>query len=176
VNTNIIPIDHDLRGQLVWRLVNKHGMDSVTANAAIDDMLGYVHTIAHNPGCGYGPSDIVDMAWHEFILHTADYMAYCEMAYGRYIHHRPNRRGEVGKLVSETAAFMAANGIVYDPKLWGKADCEECGASDPPPGGCTSHYSDPILAFANATNKCSVDCDGGNDGGPSGCTGPGNCS
>lgn len=176
MNTNIIPIDHALRSQLEWRLVNKHNMDSVTANAAIDDMLGYVHTIAHNPGCGFGPSEIVDMAWHEFILHTADYMAYCEMAYGRYIHHRPNRKGETGKLVSETAQFMADNGIVFDPKLWGKADCEECGVGTPSDCSPLGKH-DPILAFANATNsKCTVDCDGGNGGGPSGCTGPGNCS
>ena len=162
MNTNIIPIDHDLRGQLTWRLVNKHGMTNETASAAIDDMLGYVHTIAHNPGCGLGPSEIVDIAWHEFILHTADYMAYCEMAYGRYIHHRPNRKGEVGKLVSETAKFMAANGIVHDPKLWGDCD-NNC---SPPTDACRSER----LISVNA------DCDGGRGGGPSGCTGPGNCS
>lgn len=167
MNTNIVPIDHALRGQLEHRLV-KHGMDSVTANAAINDMLGYLHTIAHNPGCGFGPSEIVDMAWHEFILHTADYFAYCEMAFGHYVHHRPNRQGEVGKLVSETAKFMSANGIVFDPKLWGECD-NNC---SPPTEACRpERFGDPILV--NVIGNVRSDCDDGRGGGPSGCAGDG---
>lgn len=181
---NITPIDHALRGQLEHRLVSKHNMSSVTANAALDDMLGYLHTIAHNPGTGLGPSEIVDVAWHEFILHTADYMAYCEQVFGRYIHHRPNRQGEVGRPIADTAKFMAEHGIVYDPQLWtGKHECDN--KCDPNPGGpnCDSgRIGDPTLVFADqlghVMTKCTVDCDGGNGGGPSGCGsgGGGGCS
>ena len=35
------------------------------------------------------PSPIVDHAWHAFILHTPDYMAYCEEHCGGYVHHAP---------------------------------------------------------------------------------------
>jgi hypothetical protein len=35
------------------------------------------------------PSPVVDPAWHAFILHTPDYMAYCEQHCGGYIHHIP---------------------------------------------------------------------------------------
>ena len=36
------------------------------------------------------PSVAVDAAWHAFILHTRDYIDYCERHYGRYLHHVPD--------------------------------------------------------------------------------------
>jgi hypothetical protein len=35
------------------------------------------------------PSRAVDEAWHGFILCTARYAAFCEAAYGRFLHHHP---------------------------------------------------------------------------------------
>lgn len=35
------------------------------------------------------PSRAVDEAWHGFILCTARYAAFCDSAYGRYLHHHP---------------------------------------------------------------------------------------
>lgn len=35
------------------------------------------------------PSHAVDEAWHGFILCTARYAAFCEQAYGRFLHHHP---------------------------------------------------------------------------------------
>ncbi|HWT24345.1 MAG TPA: hypothetical protein VN213_12645, partial [Solirubrobacteraceae bacterium] len=35
------------------------------------------------------PSAAVDWAWHEFILHTPAYHAFCRQAYGEYLHHVP---------------------------------------------------------------------------------------
>lgn len=36
------------------------------------------------------PSKAVDDAWHEFILMTRDYQAFCRHAFGRYLHHAPD--------------------------------------------------------------------------------------
>lgn len=36
------------------------------------------------------PSAAVDEAWHEFILFTRDYDAFCRQALGRFLHHTPN--------------------------------------------------------------------------------------
>jgi len=33
------------------------------------------------------PSQVVDIAWHEFILHTKDYHNFCDHVFGRYFHH-----------------------------------------------------------------------------------------
>ncbi|NUS42826.1 MAG: hypothetical protein HOQ24_03915 [Mycobacteriaceae bacterium] len=35
------------------------------------------------------PSFAVDEAWHGFILCTARYAAFCDAAYGRFLHHHP---------------------------------------------------------------------------------------
>jgi len=35
------------------------------------------------------PSHAVDEAWHGFILCTARYSAFCDKAYGRFLHHHP---------------------------------------------------------------------------------------
>jgi hypothetical protein len=35
------------------------------------------------------PSQVVDVAWHEFILFTRNYQAFCNKALGRYLHHTP---------------------------------------------------------------------------------------
>lgn len=35
------------------------------------------------------PSRVVDEAWHEFILHTRGYQAWCDSAFGKLMHHTP---------------------------------------------------------------------------------------
>lgn len=35
------------------------------------------------------PSKVVDTLWHEFILHTRSYEAFCRQAFGRMLHHTP---------------------------------------------------------------------------------------
>jgi hypothetical protein len=35
------------------------------------------------------PSRVVDALWHEFILHTRGYEAFCRKAFGRLLHHTP---------------------------------------------------------------------------------------
>jgi len=35
------------------------------------------------------PSQVVDLAWHEFILHTRAYQLWCDAAFGKLLHHTP---------------------------------------------------------------------------------------
>jgi len=35
------------------------------------------------------PSVLVDDMWHEFLLHTRDYAAFCDAAFGQFLHHEP---------------------------------------------------------------------------------------
>ncbi|MBQ0727923.1 MAG: hypothetical protein KBT77_11305 [Thalassolituus oleivorans] len=35
------------------------------------------------------PSQVVDVAWHEFILFTRPYQTFCDKALGRFLHHTP---------------------------------------------------------------------------------------
>ena len=36
------------------------------------------------------PSKVVDVAWHHFILHSIDYSAFCEQAFGEFYNHMPS--------------------------------------------------------------------------------------
>ncbi len=38
------------------------------------------------------PSTLVDDMWHEFLLHTRDYAAFCDAAIGQFLHHEPEPR------------------------------------------------------------------------------------
>jgi hypothetical protein len=35
------------------------------------------------------PSTVVDALWHELVLHTREYAAFCQAAFGRFLHHQP---------------------------------------------------------------------------------------
>lgn len=35
------------------------------------------------------PSQVADDLWHEFILHTRNYAAFCDRAFGGFLHHTP---------------------------------------------------------------------------------------
>jgi hypothetical protein len=42
------------------------------------------------------PSHAVDEAWHGFILCTARYSAFCDKAYGQFLHHHPDGGAPAG--------------------------------------------------------------------------------
>ncbi len=44
---------------------------------------------------GASPSHELDEMWHHFILHTRDYIGYCERYLGRYLHHNPTETPDV---------------------------------------------------------------------------------
>lgn len=47
------------------------------------------------------PSQVVDIAWHEFILFTRDYQTFCQRALGRFLHHTPTEAMRSPTLASE---------------------------------------------------------------------------
>lgn len=49
------------------------------------------------------PSQVVDDAWHEFILFTRSYKIFCQRAIGRFLHHTPTE--------AMTAPTLAQDGI-----------------------------------------------------------------
>jgi hypothetical protein len=38
------------------------------------------------------PSVVVDQLWHELVLHTREYAAFCDAAFGRFLHHETTDR------------------------------------------------------------------------------------
>lgn len=67
------------------------------------------------------PSRAVDEAWHGFILCTAQYAAFCDEAYGRFLHHHPEGSGSGGgaPMGEQLARTVVAWSMVAGPN-------EEC--------------------------------------------------
>jgi len=73
------------------RLIRRYPHLSISqAAAAIDGLREYFHL------CNMAgervvamPSQVVDAAWHEFILFTRHYELFCRKALGRFLHHTP---------------------------------------------------------------------------------------
>jgi hypothetical protein len=82
-----------------------HPNHALPAEAAFQEVLKYLWlTQKHAQDVRDNPKDAtlprncimlrsmqeIDDMWHEFILFTEDYTAFCERFFGRYIHHLPN--------------------------------------------------------------------------------------
>src|SRR4051812_48993879 len=63
------------------------------------------------------PSHAVDEAWHGFILCTARYAAFCDAAYGRFLHHHPEGAGSGGggSMEEQLARTVVAWSLVSQP-------------------------------------------------------------
>lgn len=84
-------------------------------------------------------TDLVDIGWHTFLLHTRDYAEFCDRIAGRFIHHEPEDGSEwpttptTGAVpLTRAVEAITSAGYQIDRPLWrGKVDCTQCHA------GCT---------------------------------------
>lgn len=65
-------------------------LTAVEVNEVIRGLKEYFH-ICNMAGEKFVsmPSQVVDVAWHEFILFTSKYQVFCSKAFGRFLHHVP---------------------------------------------------------------------------------------
>src|SRR5580765_1681054 len=66
------------------------------AEIALDGLRAWYLACLYADGALLGmPSKLVDVAWHEMILRTREYQAFCVRAFGQYLHHTPDSLLEV---------------------------------------------------------------------------------
>jgi len=138
------------------------------------------------------PSQVVDDAWHEFILFTRQYDQFCRHAFGHFLHHTPaeampsptaassgikrawrlacaregidpRRPQRLPRLFAMDAALLISGGFIY------QLDCLAA-SRDGAIGTCF------CASHIGCSSGCSVDSggsdgDGGGDGGGGGCGG-----
>ncbi len=113
---------------VVKRLV-REGMDAKLAQRV---RLGYIQFLALIMAglSPVTPSHLVDKAWHTHIIHTMQYMGFCEKHFGRYIHHTPLEH----VLATSKGSTMVGRVFQYwDQDVWGEdAICDDI----PGPGDC----------------------------------------
>ncbi|WP_309396323.1 glycine-rich domain-containing protein [Cerasicoccus maritimus] len=110
--------------------------DAPTATEALTEAIRFLALVAQSV-TPLTPSHKVDLAWHEFILFTRDYHAFCQQHFGKYIHHTPgggtdqNHRQYHATLAAYQAAFGPPSIRFWDNPNLGPAasNCGACEAS-----------------------------------------------
>ncbi len=133
--------------RLVDRIVAEERLDRGLAERVVDQALAFLAACARNIGSRLAPSDMVDIGWHTFVLHTRDYADFCDRIAGRFLHHVPTSVGDLetsgeaahATLVRTMTAIERA-GYAVDPALWPAVgdNCSQCKngcTDDPPPAG-----------------------------------------
>lgn len=138
-------VSDELFARLSARIAHDHPeLDPDLPPRILDQALAFL------AACGVtaapiGPSTLVDIGWHTFILHTHDYAEFCHRIAGRFIHHEPEPTPDddvpppIGAPISRTVDAIRAAGFVVDASLWageGAAECTQChaGCTDSPTG------------------------------------------
>ena len=55
----------------------------------IDEYLKFMRLMQLFPYLRFSPSEIVDQVWHEHIIFTREYRAFCKKHFGKYVNHNP---------------------------------------------------------------------------------------
>lgn len=137
------PMEHVVR-----RYADDEGLPLEVAYEHERELKRYLALCATHPGELYRMRGPIDNLWHTFIIFTEDYHRFCEEVAGTFIHHFPDRRGEVPAEVKREGyqrfldAYEATYGEPAPPQIWprGRAatkaadedGCEGC-------GGCGCH-------------------------------------
>ncbi|RJQ14558.1 hypothetical protein C4553_00590 [Candidatus Parcubacteria bacterium] len=120
---------------LIARLQVKLNLNQEEAVSLFEDMKRFLFL------CGaedrpLAPPELIDEAWHNFILFTKDYARFCQEQFGKFIHHLPlapgNRASDEGSLIrATTAAAKECFGESLSPNWsYGKAaNCDKCSGS-----------------------------------------------
>ncbi|GAA1381274.1 glycine-rich domain-containing protein [Catellatospora chokoriensis] len=120
---------------LVARLHKDHPDLPLTTCARIQQQaVEFLDACGRNPGTSLTPSGMVDLGWHNLILHTETYAKLCHDLRGEFIHHHPYDGNQGNPAVlARTQELIAAAGHTVDRELWAlNADC----GNDAP---CGSH-------------------------------------
>lgn len=74
---------------LTARLVNKFSLSATQAQNVFEDLKQFL-VLCAGTSRSISPPYHLDLCWHEFILYTEEYAAFCERFFGKFIHHRPH--------------------------------------------------------------------------------------
>ncbi len=133
-------VDAPIPDSVVLRYAFKNGLSEKAAKSLFDALLSFLDTAALGPAVSPTPS--VDSAWHEFILHTQDYAAFCDGRYGHFIHHVP------------TSPRLATATSPESRQMFRSAKCQT--------KQCSTRKGDTVaLGALSCETKCSSDCKSG---------------
>lgn len=78
---------------LVEALIEKGNLDTVQAETIVQEYRRFLQLVANGPG-PVVPSPLLDQVWHLHLTDTRAYAAFCDAAFGRFLHHTPGREAQ----------------------------------------------------------------------------------
>jgi hypothetical protein len=159
-----------LRAKLREKLDNEHQV-AVALEGLREWYLACLHAGGETLGM---PSRAVDIAWHEMILMTRTYHAFCDRAFGRYLHHSPealmkeSMDDSLARTLAAAPLLFAVDGELglADGYTWEGRDLERLRAAQP--GSTPWYYGGHAVADGGGSS-----CAGGGGCGGGGCGGGG---
>ena len=82
----IFPVSMKKKIKSAYPNLNNEGIDRVFDGLRLYFIISHV---SKNEPISM-PSQVVDVAWHEFILNTLEYKIFCDNAFGQFLHHKPS--------------------------------------------------------------------------------------
>lgn len=121
-------VDSGLFDRLAGRIAEDEGVDRAYAERVMRQALIFLKACATSRDAQLSPTKKVDVGWHTFILHTAEYAEFCDKVAGEFIHHNPicNEDIRSGTALARTVEALKATGYPIDMQLWAVADTADC--------------------------------------------------
>ena len=108
--------------ELVKRFMRKMNLSEAKALQLFQDMLMFLFIAgtAERDAHIVPPTDVIDNAWHEFILYTRDYREFCHEFFGEMIDHQPFSSEVIEQQHSEEKEDGIETTIRYAETIFGE--------------------------------------------------------
>ena len=101
---------HDALKNTKLNLQKENGWDDDFVNMAVNEYGKFLHlrkiAMDNHSDKRIVPGEVVYKIWHDHILHTKQYIEFCEKEFGGYLHHDPT-----DSLMEETIDFNSINDL-----------------------------------------------------------------
>ncbi|GAA1958775.1 hypothetical protein [Amycolatopsis minnesotensis] len=115
-------VSAELFDRLASRIAKERDMSREFAARIMDQALAFLFACGQSRSIELCPSQLVDLGWHTFILHTREYADFCQAVAGRFLHHVPNDDGagltDAEEEADRTTRVISSSGFAVDPELW----------------------------------------------------------
>jgi len=85
---DIAQLHHCLKNTKL-RLKEDYGWDNEFVDGAVNEYYRFLIICKMFPLTKFVPGKVVDKVWHDHILHTKEYIEFCNRYFGEYVHHTP---------------------------------------------------------------------------------------
>lgn len=116
------------------RFERNRGFPRSTTAAAANDLVRFL-VLSRVTGRSLAPSAVIDDLWHEFVLHTREYEAFCRTHLGARIDHVPSET-PCHEEYTRTRVLMSESYGELNHVLWPamdagdcRAECNSCGSN-----------------------------------------------